>query len=43
MQTLSPFSDEYREQIRLCTSDERPLKVRRIHALNRKLPVEVVT
>jgi hypothetical protein len=43
MAVLRPFAGEYREQIGLCGSSERPLRVRRIHLLNRKLPIRVVT
>lgn len=43
MAVVAPFAEAYREQIKLCGSDERPLQVRRIHLLNRKLPISVVT
>lgn len=40
---LSVQSKEYRELLELCNSEERPLKIERIHELNHSLPITFVT
>jgi len=40
---LRAATEHYREQIQLCAGDVRPLPVDKIHVLNEKLPIQVVT
>jgi hypothetical protein len=37
------YSEEYRALLRLCDDDNRPLEIERIHFLNERVPIRIVT